>query len=142
MSTNFYVADVVRCQECGHAVHNGIKFHIGKSSAGWAFSLHVIPEKHLNTWGEWKAFLDKPGMAIIDEDGAKWSLDEFVMIVENRIGKYGDLEHVPPGYDTWWDFYEINQCEIDANGLLRHKVGEFCSGHGKGSWDYVTGDFS
>lgn len=46
---------------------------------------------------------------------------------------YRDLNH----------FLEMNNAELGPNNLLRHKIdGQFCIGHGEGTWDYCIGDFS
>ena len=41
--------------------------HIGKSSMGWCFSLHVIPDRGINSLGAWVPILTDPERAIIDE---------------------------------------------------------------------------
>ena len=41
MGTNYYLHKKPPCEACGH---EPAPLHIGKSSGGWCFSLHVIPE--------------------------------------------------------------------------------------------------
>jgi len=62
MGMNYYVEEKPACECCGCKYE---QIHIGKSSAGWCFSLHVIPEMGLNNLEDWVNFLkDK---AIVDE---------------------------------------------------------------------------
>jgi hypothetical protein len=46
MGTNYYVA-YDYCRHCGRFDE---EFHIGKSSAGWCFSLRVYEDKGLTDW--------------------------------------------------------------------------------------------
>lgn len=60
MGTNYYAEYQPPCPTCGR---QDPPLHIGKSSAGWCFSLHVIPELGLNDWPEWEAWLaGSPGV--------------------------------------------------------------------------------
>ena len=37
----------------------------------------------------------------------------------------------------------MNYAEPGPNGLVRAKInGVHCIGHGEGTWDYITGEFS
>lgn len=89
--------------------------HIGKSSAGWAFSLHVIPSLGLTSWEAWLDHLSKPDVLIENEYGEVLTLEEFRSRVENRS---------------------------HPNGLLRHNLDRHCIAHGEGSWDLIQGEFS
>ena len=43
MGTNYYFEDSSEvCECCGRGAES---LHIGKSSGGWCFSLHVMPER-------------------------------------------------------------------------------------------------
>ena len=47
--------------------------HIGKSSSGWCFSLHVIPEQGINSLQDWvKLFIDPERMILISGARKKW----------------------------------------------------------------------
>jgi len=124
----------------------GEGLHIGKSSAGWCFSLHVIPEMGINNLDDWKRYFAIDGSKIIDEYGCNHTVEEMLDRIENRkscvpiteeslglsLGNYKDVA----------DFYEKNQAEPGPNNLLRHKVdGGHCIGNGEGTWDYITGEF-
>lgn len=72
MGTNFYqVKDC--CDKCGRGSEY---IHIGKSSAGWPFHVHIIPSQGINSWADWKNLLKKTGDAIEDEYGEKITLEE------------------------------------------------------------------
>jgi len=48
MGTNYYLQKKSgTCQTCGHCSED--PKHIGKSSGGWCFSLHVYPEENITT---------------------------------------------------------------------------------------------
>jgi hypothetical protein len=63
MGTNYYLV----CSSCGQ------RKHIGKASAGWAFSLHIYPTENILDLDDWKPILSKH--EIVDEYGDKieWS---------------------------------------------------------------------
>lgn len=57
MGTNYYLHwPEKRCDHCGSVSSRRDPLHIGKSSAGWHFSLNTITFKSA---GEWKGVLDK-----------------------------------------------------------------------------------
>lgn len=87
--------------------------HIGKSSAGWNFSLHVI-EGEIETLDQWKERWSKEGVRIVDEYGEVFAPDEMLHVITNR-------NH--------------------PQGLFRH-TGRHVAGYGEGTWDYITGEFS
>jgi hypothetical protein len=99
--------------------------HIGKSSAGWCFSLHVIPEMGIMNLNDWiDRFLD-PDRIIVDEYQETVSWDKMIRVITQRKGQ-APLDYADPG----------------PNGPSRHKIGHGCLGHGEGTWDYVVGEFS
>jgi len=131
MGTNFYVQTEPFCPYCGRG---GEELHIGKSSIGWCFSLHVIPEMGLNSLGDWQAYwVDK---AIKDEYGNDISHEEMLFrITERSFPKERASMRTQ-------EMLTVNHAEQGPRGLLRHQVGHSCIGHGPGTWDYITGDFS
>lgn len=146
MGTNYYATLGVetRCESCGHHSEPD-RLHIGKSSLGWCFSLHVIPELGLTDWPEWEAFLTRQGVTITDEYKAEIDLRELIAVVTERS--------MPPKNDRWWefgnyyrdeaDFHRQNHSFMGPNNLLRHKVdGTHCIGNGEGTWDLIAGAFS
>ncbi len=88
--------------------------HIGKSNMGWAFALHVIPELKIDSLDVWKEIWARPGVSIFDEYGREVTPDEMLSTIVNRS---------------------------HPRGLRRHS-GDNLAGHGEGTWDLCTGDFS
>lgn len=113
MGTNYYLHTKPACECCGRPYE---PLHIGKSSYGWRFALHVIPEMNLNSLDDWKKLWNIPGSVICDEYGNDFSAFHMEDIITNR---------------------ELS----DGRKLRRHKDGH-CMGHGEGSWDYIVGEFS
>ena len=109
MGTNYYV-EYNQCEHCGR----NDRRHIGKSSAGWAFSLRVYPDEGINTFDDWKPIFFAG--SIVDEYGNDVPAGQMIHKITNR---------------SW------------PKGLRRSKVdGWHCVGHGEGTWDYIQGDFS
>ena len=114
MGTNFFLHEKQpeTCPHCGHAP-NYEPLHIGKSSIGWCFSLHVIPAEGLHTLDDWQARWSKPGSVIKDEYDYLMTLEAMLKRITERGGN-----------------------------LLRHTVDRtHCIGHGPGTYDYITGWF-
>jgi len=142
MGTNYYLQHGV-CECCKKPDSTR---HIGKSSGGWCFSLHVYPEEGINTLDDWKVLFRDPQSRIVDEYGQPEIMPSMLTIIENRYWKpRGDK---PPyamgiGENTWGDFHRKNHSFDGPNNLLRHQILEgHCIGHGEGTWDYIIGDFS
>ena len=122
MSVNFYLESnepVHQCHECGtkSVIHE--IFHIGKSSSGWMFALHVEPDRESwpVDWWSWKSFIiaREKTHRIANEYNEIFTVQEFEQIVINRLG-------------------------ID---LARHTVdAQFCVGWGDGTYDLIVGEFS
>jgi hypothetical protein len=136
MGTNYYFSKEAACPTCGH--DRGDLLHIGKSSAGWCFSLHVIPDSGLNSLEDWEHLF--PDGYIRDEYGQHISPAGMSDVIRNR-GRARKPER-PLGYESWDDFHRVNQSEPGPKGLLRHRLGTHCVGHGEGTWDLIPGEFS
>ncbi len=137
MGTNYYVQpEPAFCPTCGHAFE---RLHIGKSSAGWCFSLHV--DERFKDLYDWEAYLTF-NRKIVDEYGRVFSLEDLRKIILGRSGSpYEVAFH--KGYTSWEAFHKANSSEFGPRGLLRHKIdGVHCIGHGNGTYDHITGDFS
>lgn len=154
MGTNYYL----RSQRCNHCGHLPEDVHLGKSSLGWCFSLHVMPEcdiDSLDSMVKWLVNVISDGSMIVDEYGETRSLDEFFNIVTRR----SNPRIIKDGWDSkWWkydgaleqfsyrseeDFHSKNMSERGPSGLLRHRIdGWHCIGHGPGTWDLIIGEFS
>lgn len=150
MGTNYYWNKGTRCPTCGKADHDPL--HIGKSSAGWCFSLHVRrPEDaewdptpaDLKGWQE----LWASGGEITDEYGETLSVDKMLDRITNRGKEEGvcgtDRYWHHPFYRSAEEFHRANYSQVGPNNLLRHQLdGRHCIGHGEGPWDLITGEFS
>ena len=88
-----------------------LKTHIGKSSYGWCFSLHVIPENNLNNLNDWMKYLESK--LIINEYDDVVSFDDLIKIIVDRSK-------------------DSRRHEIDYYN---------CVGHGEGTWDLIKGEF-
>lgn len=114
MGTNYYLHEKQpeTCPHCGHAP-NYEPLHIGKSSGGWCFALHVIPHEGLNTLDDWQQRWSQPGSFIKNEYDEPIDPAEMLERITNRPGD-----------------------------MRRHTLdGSHCIGHGPGSYDYITGWF-
>jgi len=138
MGTNYYLKTEM-CECCGlHDESNTM--HIGKSSYGWCFSLHVGkwlndledgPEAH--NLEDWQALWNRDGWVIVDEERRTVTPEEMLSIITER-----SRPTPPTGFD-----YHRNSAEPGPNNLARHRIdGNRCLGHGDGTYDYIAGEFS
>ena len=122
MGTNYYSID--------RALDDGFDFntfwenkgtegilHIGKSSGGWCFSLHVVPERGINSLNDWIEPFLSPDRRIINEYQEDVTWTEMLNIITKRKG-------------------------IGGRELKRHQIDQYCVGHGDGTWDMILGEFS
>lgn len=128
MGTNYYMATKAACKECGHQEPAR---HIGKSSAGWVFSLHVYPDEGINDLDDWKPLL-AAAPEIRDEYGEVISVEDMLATITQRAW--------PNPRKRQFD-YQSNFAMPGPEGLVRSKVGSGVT-HGAGTWDCHTGDFS
>lgn len=113
MGTNYYLEEKPPCESCGRPFE---RLHIGKSSAGWVFALHVIPGE-IDSLKDWQLRWVKPGVRIVDEYGRQFSPEDMLLIITARLR--GD------------------------DRLMRSVPGKgHCVGHGDGTWDLIDGEFS
>ena len=136
MGTNYYL-HAPKCFHCGKEEEEPL--HLGKSSYGWCFGLHVYPENALNNWQQMWSHIDyltqEKDHEIRDEYGDFVDNGEFFSIVWDRSGKPGRL------FDKKW--LKDNRAEIGPYGLARHALlAGHCIGHGEGPFDYIIGEFS
>ena len=129
MGTNYYHYLNKPCPTCGHAQEPR---HIGKSSAGWCFSLRVYPDEGIVNLTDWFRLL---GSGTIkneySETLTREQMMECIMLRERKVG--GDVQPHKQ------EFLYANSATIGPNGMLRSQR---CYGHGEGTWDYVDGEFS
>ena len=80
MGTNYYLERNV-CSECGRP-HESL--HIGKSSVGWCFSLHVIPDRGINDLDDWIQEFRDHRARIVDEYGSMVGISDMLATIRNR----------------------------------------------------------
>lgn len=143
MGTNYYwINETDHCVDCSRK--NVEKIHVGKSSFGWCFSLHVTED--LRSLDDWKEKFktgrleDEYGDLITAEDMLKEiTVRSNPEPVENR--PFGSVAYY--GYPNLEVFLQRNHAIIGPNNLLRHiNDGVHCVGHGEGTWDLIEGYFS
>lgn len=137
MGTNYYWTPGKCINPCAHC-SGADDIHIGKSSGGWCFSLHVYPDDGVKTLSDWEERFWRDGSRIKNEYGEPVMPHGMVAIITEREWPRGS---VPPQYVSWDQFHEFNESMDGPDGLLRHKIMHGCIGHGEGTWDYFTGDF-
>jgi len=111
MGTNFYLHK----EPCNHCERGESPLHIGKSSSGWVFSLHIIPERGINNLYDWIVVLLKPDLTIRDEYDRTVTFEELLKTIT---------------------------CRTHINGLNRHDHANNLVSHGHGTWDCIKGEFS
>jgi hypothetical protein len=136
MGTNYFLHSQ-QCPHCGIALED--KMHLGKSSAGWCFSLHVYPELELNDWEDMWQYIcfcvEEDGHHLEDEYGEIISLEQFFSIVWDR--------HAQQPHDAEW--LSKNHARPGPFGLARHIFdGQHCIGNAglNAPIDYFIGEFS
>lgn len=130
MGTNFYLES----EPCPHCGRSDPPKHIGKSSAGWCFSLRVYPDDGINSLADWLKAWGKSGVSIRDEYGATILPAEMLIRITERSGMQHPLDR---------EDLRINGAMAGPKNLLRHRIdGRYCVGHGDGTYDYMLGDFS
>lgn len=134
MGTNYYLHGK-ECPCCGRASE---PLHIGKSSAGWHFSLHIIPEKQINSLEDWKTLWESDEYHIENEYGERIEVDKMIDLITNRKGRLPH-ESKPYGYRSWEDFHRQNYSEDGLNGLIAHR---YRAKRTNGTYDLIEGDFS
>ena len=82
MGTNHYLL-IDPCPTCGHTDK---RYHIGKSSGGWCFALHVFSpdyddEIEAHSLDDWIQLWSGPLSVIEDEYGDNVSTDEMLKII-------------------------------------------------------------
>jgi hypothetical protein len=132
MSTNYYLHEKPACSSCGRTYE---ALHIGKSSGGWCFSLHVIPEDGLNDLPDWVERWSRSGSLILDEYDRPVTPKEMLKVITERR-RWSGVD----GLDDRW--YQLNHAVPGPYGLVRHAIGQWCVGHGEGTWDLIPGEFS
>ena len=118
MGTNYYLRK--KNYKDNRFDRSDIGLHIGKSSDGWSFSLHVVPGVAENL-EDWKVLWSCRPFVIVDEYGTQVSKEEMLSIVTERgklspEHKYSGLKRRLP---------EIPEDEWDQKTHLRRHIPEF-----------------
>lgn len=142
MGTNYYWHEAPCEKPCSHCTQKGT--HIGKSSYGWVFSLHVGWKDYGDpapmSLAEWKKKFNEPDSYIVDEYNTLVSIEKMLSIITNRSYEPKN----PFLHDAW--------SEPGPRGLLRSTIKRNCIGHGdpeddfdtqeSSTWERVVGEFS
>lgn len=88
MGTNYYIRHK---DETKNEIFGEV--HLGKSSYGWYFNLHVYPDRGISNFTDWKDILLKmdDDLEIVDECGRSLEVGEFLDIVTNRSRENDDI---------------------------------------------------
>lgn len=81
MGTNYYMKKSGACPCCKRE-HKTL--HIGKSSAGWCFALHIMPERGINDLEDWQKLWNEPGTIIETEYGDQITPEEMTQVITQR----------------------------------------------------------
>ena len=109
MGTNYYVKGE-DCPTCGHAVKPDL--HIGKSSAGWKFMLHIDPDNGINNLDDWVKIWSQEGAVIRNEYGDDIPPQDMLKTITHRGGvlssyRYKEISHTAPP-DATYDYLKGN----------------------------------
>ena len=89
MGTNYYLEPIpASCECCNREFPTR---HIGKSSYGWCFTLHVYPDKDINTLEDWKELFYHN--QIKDEYGYYVTTEEMLATITEREFNNGIQSH-------------------------------------------------
>ena len=148
MGTNYYLHQQTSLPEPDHE----IVLHIGKSSFGWCFSLHVMPERGINDLQDWIALIEqRTDRAVIkNEYGDRLNVHELINIIADRSHPVPIAETYENSKKAGWypdtasfkDYLDLHHADLHPNNLLRRSIEGTVIGHGSGTWDCVLGDFS
>lgn len=137
MGTNYYWHRNP-CTSCGHPEEVA---HIGKSSGGWAFALHVNftlqSGRAVNDLHDWKHLFQAPGSRIVDEYDRIVSAKEMVLIITDR--KAEPITTPPVGYSSIESFCLCNVAVIGQQNLLFPRA---AYAPPQATWYHAVGDFS
>jgi hypothetical protein len=135
MGTNYFL-HAPKCFHCGKEAEEPL--HLGKSSGGWCFGLHVRPEQELYDWADMWAMIKQrieQGWIIKNEYGEEIDDALFFTIAWDRKGRSSEP------IDPHW--LARNHAIQGPSGLARHALlPGHCIGHCDGPIDYIIGEFS
>lgn len=124
----------VEC-DCGFKHMMPETLHIGKSSWGWKFTLHAIPEKGLECWRDWEEVL-KDARRIYNEEGEDVALEKLRETVLHRARKPNDEDKARMEETARRYGYFLDRRSWLFGGEGNRKQGE------DGDYSMMEGDFS
>ena len=130
MGTNYYHHETPPCETCRREDEPR---HVGKSSAGWCFSLHVYPDEGIRDLPDWQARWAR-GL-LRDEYGRPVTPEDMLAVITIRFGYAGT-----PAPDPTW--LRQNHAVAGPHSLARYRIDDRCIGHGDGPYDLMVGEFS
>ena len=104
MGTNYYWHGDT-CEHCGRS---GEPIHIGKSSGGWAFALHVNDE--IQSLDAWKKKWAEPHSKIMDEYGVIVTAKKMSEVIEDR--SWGGRPFPNPQYPDIQTMLDVNDARL------------------------------
>lgn len=129
-----------------------VELHIGKSSYGWCFALHVIPELDLNSLQDWEVLFGLYTEGIYDEYDINTPVAELMKTICDRQGAdpdetwAGTTKTLDRHYSVidipWSEWFEQNSAQPGPRGCARHRIGRGCVAHGPSTYDLIVGEFS
>ena len=133
MGTNYYA----QVQQPDNTV---TELHIGKSSAGWAFSLRIHPEEHgITDLADWMPVLFDPTTEIVDEYGMTHTAESMFRTITGRAreDKLQLSDRAAQENGAWIDTrYRLLRKNFNTGWNARR-------GHnGSGTWDCCNYEFS
>ena len=113
MGTNYYWHESGE-RRCPHCDQETPSRHIGKSSMGWCFSLHVYPADGIVTLDDWRAKWASGG-AIFDEYGDRVSVPEMETTIHDRgpVDRLRRHQREPWGLDVRPGGVTYDLCNYD-----------------------------
>jgi hypothetical protein len=127
VGTNYYL----KVDICPYCTRPKKQLHIGKSSFGWCFALHVGSELGIEDLDDWQKLWNKQGNVIVDEYGEQILPSSMLQIITDR--------RFEPRETFDW---ELNHAIPGPNGCIRRELRYSCVKHGAGTWDCLNGEFS
>ena len=141
MGTNYYI----RQKECQHCHHRPDDIHIGKSSAGWVFALHV--DDQFKCLDDYINYVKDNDLKIHNEYDEEIDVDSFKSICLDR-GMSITIEqstnchnHLYKTTLTVQQYLDRNHAVEGPRNLLRSKIDGHCIGY-DGDIDLIQSDFS
>lgn len=112
----------------------GERQHIGKSSVGWVFLVHVYADDGIRTLDDWQQRWQQPNTHIESEYGERRTPTEMLHWITARA-----FPHAPTPQSL-----AENMADAGPRNLMRPRMGGWsrCTGHGDGTWSYIDADFT